>query len=94
MTISSIRNRSLQRFIENNDERGLAPDLVPRIRRVITALVAAPSVERIPGPPGWRIHRLSGNRPRRWSISVSGNWRITFVADGGDITDLDLEDYH
>jgi hypothetical protein len=27
-------------------------------------------------------------------ISVSGNWRITFKADGDEITELDLEDYH
>ena len=61
---------------------------------MITALVAAPSVERIPGPPGWRIHRLSGSRPRRWSISVSGNWRITFEEEAGYVDRLNLEDYH
>jgi plasmid maintenance system killer protein len=27
-------------------------------------------------------------------ISVSGNWRITFGIERGEITNLDLEDYH
>lgn len=46
----------------------------------------------VQGPPGWRIHQLSGERAWTWNISVSGNWRITF--DGGEIVNLDLEDYH
>jgi len=35
-------------------------------------------------------------RPRAgtWSISVSGNWRITFGIERSEITNLDLEDYH
>ena len=29
-----------------------------------------------------------------WSISISGNWRITFWFEGGDVYDVDLVDYH
>jgi len=25
---------------------------------------------------------------------VSGNWRVTFCFDEGDVTDLNYEDYH
>ena len=45
-------------------------------------------------PPGWRVHQLSGDRRDEWSISVSGNWRITFVEKDGHIGHLNLEDYH
>jgi proteic killer suppression protein len=48
----------------------------------------------IVGPPGWRIHQLTGDRSGTWSISASGNWRITFRISGDEIVDLDLEDYH
>jgi plasmid maintenance system killer protein len=41
----------------------------------------------------WRVH-LAGDRAGTWSISVSGNWRITFTIERGEITNLDLEDYH
>ena len=60
----------------------------------MAALVSAVSVEGAQGPPGWRVHQLSGDRAGTWSFSVSGNWRITFVIEDGDIADLDLEDYH
>jgi toxin HigB-1 len=29
-----------------------------------------------------------------WSLSVSGNWRLTFDVEDGEIANLDLEDYH
>jgi plasmid maintenance system killer protein len=50
----------------------------PRVRRVLTALIAAPDRKALRGPPGWRIHPPSGNRAATWSISTSGNWRLTF----------------
>ena len=29
-----------------------------------------------------------------WSISISGNWRVTFRIEDGDAYDVDLTDYH
>ncbi len=49
-------------------------------------------IENAPG--GWRVHRLVGNRQGEWSVSVSGNWRITFEEADGCIERLHLEDYH
>ena len=43
--------------------------------------------------PGWRVHRLSGERRNEWSVSVSANWRITFEERDGTIERLNLEDY-
>ncbi|MDO6749231.1 type II toxin-antitoxin system RelE/ParE family toxin, partial [Gilvimarinus sp. 1_MG-2023] len=28
--------------------------------------------------PGLSLHELSGSRKGTWSVTVSGNWRITF----------------
>ena len=94
MNIRSIRHRGLRRLVETNDSREIRPDLVNRTRNIMTALIPATDVNSVTGPPGWRIHQLTGNRAGTWSISVSGNWRITFDMDTGDIANLDLEDYH
>jgi toxin HigB-1 len=48
----------------------------------------------VAGPPGWRLHQLTADRAGTWSISASGNWRITFDLVDGEICDRDLEDYH
>jgi len=94
MKIRSVQHRGLRRLIEENDTRELRPDLVKRTRNILTALLAAVNVEGVAGPPGWRVHQLTGDRMGTWSISLSGNWRITFEVDGAEITNLNLEDYH
>lgn len=94
MRFHSVRHKGLQRLIESDDERGIRPDLVRRVRNILAALHVAQDVEGIFGPPGWRIHQLTGDRKGTWSISASGNWRITFRIEEDEIADLDLEDYH
>ena len=94
MIIRSIKHRGLRRFIENDDPRELRPDLVNRTRNILAALISAANMDGVQGPPGWRVHQLVGDRAGTWSLSVSGNWRITFEIEGGEITNLDLEDYH
>lgn len=43
---------------------------------------------------GFKQHSLSGKQKGRYSIRVTGNWRITFSFEDGDVFDVDLEDYH
>jgi proteic killer suppression protein len=80
------------RLIEDDDSRGLRPDLVKRARNILAALIAAVDMKGMNGPPGWRVHQLKGDRAGTWSISVSGNWRITFDLEDDEISHL--EDYH
>ncbi|EJN05447.1 type II toxin-antitoxin system RelE/ParE family toxin [Phyllobacterium sp. YR531] len=94
MKIRSVRHKGLKRFVEDDDAKGIRPDLTNRIRNILAALIVADGIDNLRGPPGWRIHLLTGDRANIWSISASGNWRITFEIIGGEISDLDLEDYH
>lgn len=96
MIIRSVRHRGLKRLLESNQTKGLRPNLVNRVRNILTALIVAEDMPmlRKGAPPGWRVHQLSGDRKGTWSISTSGNWRITFEEDNGYLDLLDLEDYH
>ena len=94
MRIRSVRHRGLRRLIEDDEDREIRRDLVRRVRNVLAALVAAPDIGGVRGPPGWRIHQLTGDRAGTWSVSVSGNWRITFDLEDEEIHHLNLEDYH
>ncbi len=44
--------------------------------------------------PGYRLHPLKGDLKGYWSISISGNWRVTFRIEDGDAYDVGLIDYH
>jgi toxin HigB-1 len=94
MIIRSVRHRGLKRLLEQDDPREIRGNLVNRTRNILTALMAAGDMTQLNGPPGWQVHQLTGDRGGTWSLSVSGNWRITFDIEDGDIINLDLEDYH
>lgn len=96
MIVRSIRHRGLRELVENDSPRRLKQDLVERVRGVVTALALAENMECFvrEAVPGWRVHRLSGERRNEWSVSVSGNWRVTFEERDGGIERLNLEDYH
>ena len=92
--IRNVKHRGLKRLLEDDDGRGIRRDLIPRVRNILSALVSASDMRGVAGPPGWRVHRLTGDRGGTWSVSVSGNWRITFDIESGEIRNLNLEDYH
>ena len=96
MNIRSVRHRGLRLLVEDDNPRFLHPDLVDRVRRIVTVLILAETMDEFRGvaPPGWRVHPLTGDRQDQWSVSVSSNWRITFREVDGHIDQLNLEDYH
>ena len=94
MYIRSIKHRGIQRLVEDDDPREIRSDLVNRTRNILSALISSTDLTGVKGPPGWRIHQLTGDRAETWSFSVSGNWRITFSVKSNEIYDLNLEDYH
>lgn len=67
-----IRHRGLKRLLEADDAREIRPHLVSRPRRILAALISAPDMDGVAGPPGWRVHLLTGDRAGTCSISVSG----------------------
>ena len=91
--IKSFRHKGLKAFFETGNRRGISPGLATRIGRRLDALNAALQLSDIDAH-GFDLHRLKGNRENEWSISVSGNWRITFRFAKGDVFDMNLEDYH
>ena len=91
--IKSFRHKGLKRLFETGERRGVAPELADRLRRQLDVLNRAGSTRDL-NLPGYRLHQLKGNHAGTWSVTVSGNWRVTFTFEGEDAFDVDLEDYH
>ena len=91
--IRSFRHKGLGRFFTDSDRSGIDARQAARIQRLLDRLDAAVKPDDM-NLPGYRFHRLKGDRAGFYAVSVSGNWRITFRFADGDAVDVNLEDYH
>ena len=91
--IKSLRHKGLRRFYEDDDRRGLPPDMVERIRIILTALDQTKTIEQMERP-SFRLHALRGKFQGFWAVTVRANWRIIFRFDDECANDIDLVDYH
>jgi proteic killer suppression protein len=94
LVIRSFRHDGLERFYRTGSKAGIQPMHHVRLRTQLTALDAATRPQDLAAIPGWRLHELKGSQAGRWSITVNGNWRLTFMFEGTDVVLLDYEDYH
>ena len=94
MDIESITHKGLRRFFETGNAKGLVGD-ANRIRKMLAYIDAVGSFDELAAPPNYGLHQLAGDRAGRWAMTVTKNWRLTFIRiDGTTIADLDPEDYH
>ncbi len=91
--IKSFKHKGLERLFTKGTASGVQADYAPRITMQLDAIDAAEQVAEL-DLPGFRLHRLKGDKRNLWSVRVSANWRITFEFENGDAYILDLEDYH
>ena len=91
--IASFRHRGLERYFSTGSKAGIRPEHAERLRLILGRLAAAVSAQDM-NLPGLRLHRLKGKPKDRWSVSISGNWRVTFIFSGKDAVLVDYEDYH
>ncbi len=91
--IRSFRHRGLKRMYERGDANRVGPELSDRGALALADLDDACKPSDL-DLPGYRLHLLKGHLKGHWSISISGNWRMTFRLEDGDAYDVDLVDYH
>jgi toxin HigB-1 len=91
--IRSFRSKALSAFGAKGNASKLPVQNADRVRRILDLLETAAVPEDM-NIPGLFFHGLTGDQKGRYSVRVTGNWRITFAWDGNDATDADMEDYH
>ncbi len=91
--IKSFRHNGLKKLYEKGDGRRVSPEHVGKLLRILDRLDASEETSDM-ALPGYGLHRLKGPLEGHWSVTVSGNWRVTFRFDGPDVYDVDYVDYH
>lgn len=91
--IKSFKHKGLQAYFETGSKKGIQAKHANKLRMQLAALDTAQSIEDM-DIPGYRLHPLKGKRKNIWSITVNGNWRVTFEFEHGDAYIVNYEDYH
>jgi proteic killer suppression protein len=86
----------LKRLYEDDVAKGVPPDTVDKLRKMLAFLDDMEDPEELLALPSWKVHTLTGDRKGTWSLSVTANRRLTFRIDAAEreIHELNLEDYH
>ena len=96
MQFAGFRHKGLRQLYEDGNARGLPPAMADKLRKLLLALETADDLNQVSRFPGWKLHPLKGALKGLWSLTVTGNWRLTFRYDEGTnaASDIDLIDYH
>jgi proteic killer suppression protein len=91
--ITSFLHKGLAKFYKSGNTSGIQSKHAQRLRLILTNLDQSESPNDM-DLPGLRPHELKGNRKNIWSVSVSGNWRVTFRFEVTNAELVNYEDYH
>ena len=91
--IKSFKHKGLKKYFQTGSILGIQAKHQRKLRMQLAAIDTAQEIDDI-NLPGFKLHPLKGNRDVIWSITVNGNWRITFEFIDGNAFILNYEDYH
>lgn len=91
--IKTIYHRGLRQFYEKGDTSKIQAQHAKKLRPILGLLKTAKTVEDM-NFPGSDLHTLKGDLKGFWAVRISGNWRVVFRIEDGDVYDVDYLDYH
>ncbi|EPQ1335044.1 MULTISPECIES: type II toxin-antitoxin system RelE/ParE family toxin [Serratia] len=91
--IRSFKHKGLKKFFETGSTAGIDAKQAKKIALRLSVLDLAKVIDDV-DLPGFFLHLLTGARNGQWSVTVTGNWRITFELVEGDVYIVNYEDYH
>ena len=90
--IGGFKHKGLEELFNSGKTRRIRPDQLKKCARIVQLLDLATRPEEM-NIVGLHFHGLQG-QPRRWSVRVTANYRITFAWSGEEALEIELEDYH
>jgi proteic killer suppression protein len=90
----SFACKETKRIWEGESSRKFPADLQSRAFRKLRQINAARSLEDLKNPPGNNLEHLRGSRSGHMSMRINQQWRLVFVWDDGNASDVAIVDYH
>jgi proteic killer suppression protein len=81
--------------IWNGERVGKLPNEVQHVcRRKLRMLNNSQNINDLMVPPSNRLEKLHGKLKEYYSIRINDQWRIIFIWQSGNATDVEIVDYH
>ena len=90
--IVGFRHKGLEELQLTGKTRRVGAEYVRKCLRILQLLDVASKPDEM-NIAGFRFHGLQGDPPR-WSVRVTGNYRVTFGWLDENAIEVDFEDYH
>ncbi len=91
--IKSVKHKGLKLLFEKGDVSKLPAAQINRIEDILSALNVATAKEDM-NAPGSGFHELKGDLKGFCAVKATGNYRIIFRLEDGDVFDVSYLDYH
>jgi proteic killer suppression protein len=91
--IKHFKHKGLKLLFKYGNPACVNPQHVKKLRQILALLETADTIDDM-DLPGLGLHELKGKRKGTWAVKVSGNWRVTFKLQKGEVFDVNYEDYH
>ena len=92
--IRGFKDRVTEAVFRGESPKGFPSDLVKIARRKLGYLDAAVDLRDLRQPVGNRLEALKGDRRGQHSIRINDQFRICFIWTEGNVTDVEIVDYH
>jgi len=90
--ILGFRDRETEQVWRGKLSRKLPREIQQVARRKLRMLNNAKTLQDLRIPPANRLEALKGERKGQWSIRVNDQWRICFVWNNGNASEVEIVD--
>ncbi len=92
--ILSFNDKDCEKIWNSEFTKRFPIEIQKKAKMKLELLNAAKKVEELKIPPSNRLHILQGNRKGQYSISVNDQYRICFIWENGNASNVEVVDYH
>jgi len=95
--IISFGNKStadLFNGINSREARKIPSEITKKVLNKLDILNAVETLDELKSPPGNRLEALKGNLKGFYSIRINNQWRIIFQWHNGNVSQVQIIDYH
>lgn len=93
MGISSFKHKELEKLAHSKNAK-INPEHIKKLRSIFSVLKHLKKISDLDCSSSFKPHPLDGKLKGYFSIKISGNWRVAFKFEDGNVKELDYLDYH